>query len=85
MTASELYNIFSLNFSIVHFSCLKPFTAYLSFVKTFVDLKNYRILWILWICIGEFFEILFVKVFYILLQYLSACFDVVIQLNIEAQ
>ena len=34
-TASELLNIIFLNFSIVHFSCLEPFTAHLSLVKKF--------------------------------------------------
>ena len=31
--ASKLFNIFSLNCLIVNSSCLKPFTAHLSFVK----------------------------------------------------
>ena len=34
-TSPELFNIFSLYFSIVYFSCSKPFTAHLSFVKNF--------------------------------------------------
>ena len=32
-TSPELFNIFSLYFSIVYFSCSKPFTTHLSFVK----------------------------------------------------
>ena len=32
---SEIFNIFSLNFSIVYLSCSKPFTADLSFVENF--------------------------------------------------
>ena len=37
-TSPELFNIFSLYFSIVYFSCSKPFTAHLSFAK---NLKYY--------------------------------------------
>ena len=29
----KLFNIISWNFPIIHFSCLKPFAAHLSFVK----------------------------------------------------
>ena len=33
LTASELANIFSLDFSIIHFSCLKPLAAHLSYIR----------------------------------------------------
>ena len=33
LTSSELANIFSLNFSIIRFSCLKSFTTHLSYVR----------------------------------------------------
>ena len=39
-TVSEVFHVFSINFLIVHFSCLALFTAHLHFVKSFYSLQN---------------------------------------------
>ena len=41
-TASELFDIFSLNFSVVHFSGLEAFNGHLFFVKNFINFKMLR-------------------------------------------